>query len=142
MPPTLILDTNVLVAALRSSLGASHELLHRVGTGQFDIGVTTPLVLEYEAACTRPELVPGRTPEEIGDVVDYLCHVGRRAAVHFRVRPATADPGDDLVLEAAVASGSRWIVTHNVKDMEAGAARYGIEVITPGEALRRLEGGT
>jgi predicted nucleic acid-binding protein len=137
--PTLVLDTSVLVAGLRSSLGASHELLRRVGTGQFEIGVTTPLALEYEAVCTRPELVPGRTPEEVGEVVNYLCTVGCRAAVRFRVRPATADPGDEHVLEAAVATGSRWIVTHNVKDLAAGAARYGIEVITPGEALRRLE---
>lgn len=140
MPPTLILDTSVLVAGLRSSLGASHELLRRVGTGQFDLGVTAPLVLEYEAVCTRPAAVPGRTPDEIGALVDYLCHVGRHAAVQFSVRPATADPDDDLVLEAAVASGIQWIVTHNVKDMKAGAERYGIEVITPGEALRRLEG--
>ena len=43
-----------------------------------------------------------------------------------------------MVLEAAVATGSTWIVTHNVRDMTAGAARYGVEVITPGEALRRL----
>ncbi len=60
-------------------------------------------------------------------------------AVRFRVRPSVADPDDDLVLEAAIATASQWIVTHNIRDMVAGAARYGIEVITPGEALRRLE---
>jgi predicted nucleic acid-binding protein len=139
MPPTFVLDTNVLVAGLRSSLGASFELLRRVGTGQFDVGLTTPLVLEYEAVCTRLEAVPDRTPEEVGEVIDYLCSVGKQAAVRYRVRPAAADPGDDLVLEAAVATGSGVIVSHNVRDMADGARQYGIEVITPGEALRRLE---
>lgn len=45
-----------------------------------------------------------------------------------------------MVLEAALATGSEWLVTHNVRDLAAGAARFGIEVMTPGEALRRLEG--
>jgi predicted nucleic acid-binding protein len=140
MAPTLVIDTSVLVAGLRSSLGASHELLRRVSSGQFEIGITTPLVLEYEAVCTRPEAVPGRTAEEVGEVIDHLCAVGQQTAVWYQVRPAVADPDDELVLEAAVASGSQWIVTHNTRDMESGASRYGIEVITPGEALRRLEG--
>jgi len=48
------------------------------------------------------------------------------------------DPGDELVLEAAIASGSNWIVTHNVRDLASAAARFGIEVVTPAEALRRL----
>jgi predicted nucleic acid-binding protein len=54
------------------------------------------------------------------------------------VRPSVADPDDELVLAAAIASGSEWIVTHNIRDMAVGAVRYGIDVITPGEALRRL----
>ena len=64
--------------------------------------------------------------------------MGTLAAVRFRVRPSVADPDDELVLEAAVATGSAWIVTHNIRDMVVGAARYGVEVIRPGEALRRL----
>lgn len=142
MSRVVVLDTNVLVAGLRWSVGASHELLRRVGTGQFEIGLTAPLVLEYEAVCTRTQAVPGRTADDVGAVIDYLCSVGHQAAVRFRVRPATTDPDDELVLEAAVATGSRWIVTHNTRDLEGGAAEYGIEVITPGEALRRLEAGT
>jgi len=64
--------------------------------------------------------------------------VGKPAAIRFQVRPSVADPDDELVLEAAIATGSEWIVTHNIRDMAAGAARYGIEVIKPGEALRHL----
>ena len=141
MPPTLILDTNVLVAGLRSSLGASHALLGLVGHDRFTIGLTAALVLEYEAVCLRLLDALGLTTEEVGQLLDYLCQVGKRSAVRFRLRPSTADPGDEMVLEAAVATGSEWIVTHNVRHLAAGAARFGIEVITPGEALRRLGGG-
>ena len=79
------------------------------------------------------------TADDVKDLLDYFCHVGKLAAIRFQVRPSVADPDDELVLEAAIATESEWIVTHNIRDMKAGAARYGIEVITPGEALGRLE---
>jgi len=138
MPPTIVLDTNVLVAGLRSSLGASFALLALVGQGRFNIGLTVALVLEYETVCMRSLDVLGLAADDIVALLDHLCRVGLRAAVRFRLRPTVADPGDEMILEAAVATGSTWIVTHNVRDMAAGAARYGVEVITPGEALRRL----
>jgi predicted nucleic acid-binding protein len=138
MPPTLIIDTSVLVAGLRSSLGASYALLGLVDHGHFTIGLTAALVLEYEAICMQSLDAFGLTADDIEQLVDHLCRVGKKAAVRFSLRPSVADPGDEMVLEAAVASGSAWIVTHNIKDMRAGAARYGVEVITPGEALRRL----
>jgi predicted nucleic acid-binding protein len=138
MNPTLILDTSVLIAGLRSSLGASFALLDLVGSGRFTIGLTAALVLEYEATCMKSLPALNLTADDVKELLDYFCHVGKRAAIRFQVRPSVADPDDELVLEAAIATGSEWIVTHNIRDMAAGAARYGIEVITPGEALRHL----
>jgi predicted nucleic acid-binding protein len=74
----------------------------------------------------------------VNKLIDYLCHVGKRSVVYFRIRPAVPDPDDEMVLEAAIASGSDWIVTHNVRDLASAAARFGIEVVTPAEALRGL----
>jgi predicted nucleic acid-binding protein len=138
MAPTLILDTSVLISGLRSSLGASYVLLDLVGSGRFNIGLTAALVLEYEATCMKSLPALNLTADDVKELLDYFCHMGKLAAIRIRVRPSVADPDDELVLEAAIASGSEWIVTHNIRDMAAGAARYGIDVITPGEALRRL----
>jgi predicted nucleic acid-binding protein len=138
MTPTLVLDTSVLIAGLRSSLGASFALLGLVGSDRFTIGLTAALVLEYETVCTRSLSALNVTADDVKELLDYFCRVGKRSAIRFRVRPSVADPDDELVVEAAIATGSEWIVTHNIRDMAAGAARYGIEVITPGEALRRL----
>jgi predicted nucleic acid-binding protein len=138
MKPTVILDTSVLIAGLRSSLGSSHTLLGLVGSESFSLGLTAALVLEYEAVCLRSLDALGLTADDVRDLLDYFCHVGKLAAVRFRARPSVADPDDELVLEAAIAAECEWIVTHNVRDMEVGALRFGIEVIRPGEALRRL----
>lgn len=138
MAPTLILDTSVLISGLRSSLGASYVLLDLVGSGRFNVGLTAALVLEYEATCMKSLPALNMNADDVKELLDYFCHVGIRAPIRFRVRPSVADPDDELVLEAAIAAGSEWIVTHNIRDMAAGAAQYGIDVITPGEALRRL----
>lgn len=137
MPPAVLLDTNVLVAGLRSSVGASYALLRAVGGPYFVPGLTTALVLEYEDVLKRPGLVP--LPAEDVDVfLDNLCREGVCRPVHFRLRPAAADPDDDLVLEAAVATGSRLVVTLNPRHLRDGAERYGLELLSPGAALARL----
>lgn len=136
--PTVVIDTNVLVSALRSSAGASHRLIQLVDEGELEIGLTAPLVLEYEAVCKRMVGPIPLTAEEIDQVIDYLCQIGKRCAVHFRVRPSLGDPDDEMVLEAAIAAGAEWIVTYNIRDLLAGAERYGVEIVTPAEALRRM----
>ena len=136
-PPTIILDTNILIAALRSGRGASARLIRELGSDTFDIGLTVPLVLEYESVAKRfADLTLSGT--EIDEFIGYICDVGIKCAVDFLTRPAARDPGDEFVIEAAVASGSDWIVTFNARDLTEGAARYGVEVIAPNEALKRL----
>ena len=137
MPPAVILDTNVVVAGLRSSAGASHMLLRAVGGPYFSPGLTAALVLEYESVLKRPGMVP-LPPADVDTFLDYLCREGVCRAVRFRLRPAAADPGDDLVLEAAVATGSTLVVTLNPDDMRDGARRYGLELVSPAEAVARL----
>lgn len=110
--------------------------MRRIGTELFARGLTAALVLEYEAVLKRPGLVPFGDAT-INEFLDYVCRCGKLCAVHFNVRPAAADPGDDLVIEAAIASNGGWIVTHNPSDM-IEADRYGVELISPGDALRRM----
>ena len=136
--PIVTIDTSVIVSALRSSLGASYRLLELIGEGKFEIGLTAPLVFEYESVCKRMVQPTVITADDIDILIDYLCSVGKLSVVYFNTRPSVADPDDEMVLEAAVASGSDWLITHNVRDLVAGASRFGVEVITPGKALRRL----
>lgn len=137
-PARIVIDTNVLVAALRSRRGWSFELLSLVGTGEFEHVVTVPLVMEYEDVLHRPGMIP-LDAVAIDDVLDYLCAAGVRQTIHFLWRPRLPDPRDDMVLEAAFNGQCTSIVTWNVRDF-AGADTLGIQVVTPADWLaQRME---
>ncbi len=135
----VVLDTSVLVAAIRSRRGASFELISRVGTNSFEVAVSVSLVLEYESALLRHVTESALGERDIRDLIDYVCEVALRQEVFFLWRPFLRDPGDDLVLELAVASRCDAVVTHNVRDF-VGAEKLGIRVMTPGRFLQELRG--
>ncbi len=135
MNPSIIIDTCVLISALRSRNGASYKLLSLIDESKFNFYVSVPLVLEYEAVAKRMSRTLGLTHQDIDDVIDYLCSVGKHRKVHFLWRPNLKDPSDDFVLELAVESESKYIVTHNIKDFR-GAKKFKTQVITPQEFLR------
>lgn len=133
----IVIDTNVLVAALRSRQGASYALLQRVDTGRFEHVVSVPLVMEWESVLSRPAMVPLSEPQ-VQDVIDYLCATAIRQNIHFLWRPRLPDPQDDMVLEAAVNGACDTVVTHNVRDF-AAARPLGVLALTPAEFLSCLE---
>lgn len=135
--PEVVLDTNILVAGLRSSQGAAFKLLSLVGTDRFGINLSVPLVLEYEDVLLRPELRIPLSPDAIRDVLDYHCAVARHHEIFFLWRPYLKDPGDDMLLELAVKAGCRFIVTYNERDF-AGCERFGVEAVTPAGFLKRI----
>lgn len=123
----VVLDTNVLVAALRSRKGASFQVLSRVGTGVFDIAVSVPLVLEYEDALLRHAAEARLSATDVRDFLDYLCSVARQQDIFFLWRPLLRDPADDLVAEVAVAAGCHAVVTHTRRDF-VGVERFNLHV--------------
>jgi putative PIN family toxin of toxin-antitoxin system len=136
----VILDTNVLVAAIRSRNGASFEVLSRVGTEEFEIAVSVPLVLEYEDALLRQlSTVTTLNEEDVVAMVDYITSVAIHQQIFFLWRPMLRDPGDDMVLELAVAAECDAIITHNARDFSA-ATRFGMRVLAPSAFLQLLRG--
>lgn len=135
--PKIVIDTNVLVSALRSRRGQSFALLSLVGRGKFEHVVSVPLVMEYEAVLLRGGMVP-MSSSAVQDVIDYLCATGLRQDIHFLWRPQLPDLKDDMVLEVAANGGCEAIVTHNVRDF-AGTQALGVSAMTPAEFMTHLK---
>ncbi len=132
------MDTNVLVAGLRSRRGASFQLLSRLGDEQFDVYLTVPLAMEYEDVLHRPGLV-SLPPSAIDAVLDRVCAVSFRQDVHYLWRPQLRDAKDELVLEAAVNASADFLITHNVRDF-APSHRFELQLATPAQFLKILDG--
>ena len=132
-----MLDACGVVAAARSRRGASFEVLSRVGTGVFEIAVSVPLVLQYEAVLVRQAAATGLSRKDVSDLLDYVCSVARRQTIFFLWRPLLNDPNDDMVAEVGVAADCDAIITHNTRDFTPMPS-LGIAVLTPGQLLRNL----
>lgn len=136
-----VLDTDVLVAAFRSERGASRQLLLAALDRQFELLLSVPLILEYEAVLTRPQhlVMSGLSSDEVGRVLDDLTAVARPVRLAFRWRPRLSDPDDDMVLETAINGKADAIVTFNQRDFVSLMKDFSCEVILPITALRRIE---
>ena len=131
----IVIDTNVVIAALRSRTGASFKLLSLVGTNRFEIHDSVSLILEYEAVIRRHRTEVGLSEDDVFIFIDSLCSMARHHKIYFSWRPFLPDANDELVLELAVSARCEYIVTHNVRDFK-GSDKFGITSITPKEFLQ------
>lgn len=79
------------------------------------------------------------TKEQVSAILAALAHYGVEVPVYFLLRPNLKDENDNMVFECAANFGAEAIVTHNVRDFRNPELRgYGINILTPGEFLRRI----
>ncbi len=133
----VVLDTSVIVAALRSRSGAGNAVLRLVAERQVVPLVTVALFLEYEDVLKRPEhrLVHGLDLGRVDQFLDALASACEPVEVRFQWRPLLADPGDEMVLEAAVNGRADALVTYNTRHFLAPARRFRLPVVRPGALL-------
>jgi putative PIN family toxin of toxin-antitoxin system len=131
----------VLVAGLRSRKGASNAVLAQVARGRAKPLVTTALFLEYEDVLLRAEhqLSTGMNESDVAGFLAAFASAAEGVDVHFRWRPQLRDPGDEMVLEAAINGEADALVTHNVSDFDEAASRFGLRVVTPAMILKELK---
>lgn len=136
----VVLDTDVVVAALRSPAGASAEILRRVHRGELLMLASVPLFTEYEAVLTRPEQLHAtqQSAAAMQCLLDELAELIVHVTGWFQWRPQLSDPGDEMVLEAAVNGRADALISFNRRDFGDAPARFGVVLATPGQFLRSL----
>ena len=139
-----MVDTCVWVAAVRSRRGASFALLSEISSGRFRFGTSVALFLEYRAQLTQTveQGVTVLNPREIDAVLAALAFHTVEVPIYYRLRPNLKDANDDKVLECAAHFGADAIVTHNTRDFLNSELNYELDVLRPGEFLRRMRSDT
>jgi len=136
----IVLDTNVVVAGLRSPSGASAALIHHALSERFTLLLSVALALEYEAVCRDPahRIASGLSEAEVSTIVSALCGVCEPVDARYLWRPQLRDPADEMVFETAVNGRADALVTFNGRDFGNAPAQFGIALQTPREALRSV----
>ena len=136
----LVLDTDVVVAAMRSPAGASAAILRAARRGRTTLLVSVALALEYEAVCREAEhrLAAGLSDWEVEVFVTAVIALAEPVKTHFLWRPQLRDPNDEMVLEAAVNGRAELLVTFNLRDFGRVPSQFGVEALLPKEALGRI----
>jgi len=126
---------------MRNRRGASAKLLRRIDGGKAVMLLTVALALEHRAICTLAEhqLASVFSASDAAFYMDGLIALTEPVKAFFCRRPQLRDPGDELVLEAAVNGQADAIVTLNEGQLREARKSFRIEMIRPAEALRRVE---
>jgi putative PIN family toxin of toxin-antitoxin system len=132
-----VIDTNVIISAMRSTAGASHAILLAIHHRQFTPVISVPLFMEYEEVSHRPALLPHLTGRQIDAILDQICARSLEQRIFFQWRPFLPDPDDDMLVELAIAASAPYIVTSNLRDVSP-AKSLGIQVVEPREFVRIL----
>ncbi len=133
----VVLDTNVLRAAVWSANGASNRLVRLVGERRLTPLLSVPLYLEYREILLSPDRLP---PDVSADrMIGFLRRFAgfcEHREIYFLWRPWLSDADDDMILELAVSGRATHIVTFNIRDFAGVDGAFGIQVVTPGHFLR------
>ena len=115
-------------------------MLTDISLGKATMLLSTALMLEYEAVCGQADhrKAAGLSMEETEVFLNALAFLSIPVRMHFHWRPQLKDIGDEMVLETAVNGGADALVTYNMKDYGKVPASFGIALLSPQEALKRI----
>jgi putative PIN family toxin of toxin-antitoxin system len=136
----LVLDTDAVVAAMRSPSGASAAIIRAARQNEVTLLVSVPLAIEYESVCRKTEhrVAAGLSDRQVDIFLDAVLAMAVPVETHFLWRPQLRDANDEMVLEAAVNGRADALVTFNRRDFGAAPGRFGVQVLLPREALARI----
>ena len=136
----VVIDTNVFVGACMG-VGACNAVVRACLLRQITPLMGAPLLTEYEAVLGRDDLfyqsrLEAHEREALLDVLVALCEWTR---VYYLWRPNLPDESDNHLIELAVAGGAEFIVTRNLRDLQAGQLQWpNLRMISPENFLKEL----
>jgi len=135
----ITLDTNIIYQALRNPKGASGFIFKLFAQRILDIALSEPVFKEYEDVLKRSSSLKdiGTDIKIIDDILSYVAFWGIEHKIYYLFRPNLKDEKDNILVELAVSSQSKFIVTSNTKDFMNSELIINIPIITPAEFVKK-----
>jgi putative PIN family toxin of toxin-antitoxin system len=135
--PQVVIDTNVIIAGLRSNRGGSFLLLQLIGTGKFEMNISVPFILEYQDVLLRQAVELKLSRADVDDLINYYCYASNQHKIFYLWRPTLRDPEDEMLVELAVKARCDYLITFNLRDFK-GIEQFGLAVVRPNEFLKTI----
>ncbi|HRX16427.1 MAG TPA: putative toxin-antitoxin system toxin component, PIN family [Spirochaetota bacterium] len=133
----VVIDTNVLYQALRSSSGASNFILQLIRNHKITLALSLPVFSEYEDVLKRPDKIKdlGLSTIDIDKILRFLAYISKPITIYYSFRPNLKDEEDNIFIELSLASNSDFIITSNTKDfIKSNELKFDdISIVTPAE---------
>ena len=135
----VIIDTNIFISAILSQKGSAIEILrlalHKIIKPQIGL----KLFMEYEDVLLRDKIISNSklSASEIDELFNALLSVSKWNEIYYLWRPNLKDEGDNHIVELAVASNAKYIITHNKKDFLENELYFDFKVLTAKEFLEK-----
>jgi putative PIN family toxin of toxin-antitoxin system len=136
----VVIDTNVLLQALKSKNGASHYILRLIREQKVTIALSLQVFKEYEDVLKRPEILKiiGLSFSDIEKVLRFISYIAKPFTTYYLFRPNLKDEKDNIFVELSLVSNAQYVITNNIKDFTQNSDLKfdDLKIITPADFVK------
>ena len=137
----VVIDTSVWISALITKESSARDVLRLVLEDKVTPQMSEALFYEYEEVMKRKKIqnLTPLTVEEQNTLFYAYLSSSKWNEIYYMWRPNLKDENDNFVVELAVASGAKYIITYNIKDFKNAELVFKHKVITPEQFIKDLK---
>lgn len=136
----VVIDTSIWISALIKKESKARDLLRLAFKQKIFPQINEPLFREYENVMNR-EKIQKLTPlskTEQNELFEAFLATCRWNEIYYLWRPNLKDENDNFLIELAVASGAKAIITYNIKDFKNSELIFKHKIVTPENFLKDM----
>jgi len=136
----VVIDTSVWISALITKNSKARDLLRLIFQKKVLPQISETLFKEYKSVMKQKKiisLIPLSNDEQELLFNTYLNHF-QWNEIYYTWRPNLKDEGDNFLIELAVSSGAKAIITYNIKDFKNAELVFSHKIITPEDFIKEI----
>ena len=136
----VVIDTSVWISALIKKECGAREFLRLVFKDKVSPQMSEPLFREYESVMSRKKIqdLTVLTKDEQFELLNAFLSRCNWNNIYYSWRPNLKDENDNFLVELAVASGSKAIITYNLKDFKNAQLVFNHIITTPEDFIKEI----